>query len=195
MELENHSKPFHSIHTLLHGTWSESNHAIWCSSWFTLSGGLLRSGSWRGTSGLARSSRRSLRACPFLVSCLPAKPASPSRQVPGHAFSIGDLVLQLDPDTKDKHKLACPWEGPFIISHVLNNGAYRLYDIKNDEETKRTWNINLLRPFYTWVYFLFTLVMFSEHSVFKFQVRLHEIKFISSLVVLLHFRLIYLWVL
>lgn len=67
----------------------------------------------------------------------------------GRAFSVGDLVLQLDQVTKDKHKLSPTWEGPFIISQVLHNGAYRLYDINKDEETDRTWNINLLRPFYT----------------------------------------------
>lgn len=64
-------------------------------------------------------------------------------------FSVGDLVLRLDQNPKDKHKLSPPWEGPFIISKVLNNGAYQLYDIKRGIEEERTWSINLLRPVYT----------------------------------------------
>ena len=46
--------------------------------------------------------------------------------------------------------------GPFFVSKVLGNGSYYLIDIreankssKSEEETKRPWNISLLRPFYT----------------------------------------------
>lgn len=113
-----------------------------------------------------------------------------SWQVQGHAFSVGGLVCRLDQNPKDKHKLCPPCEGTFIISKVLNNGAYRLYDINKDEESERTWNINLLRPFYTWVSFMFTLIMFYEHLMFQFRVHLNEIKFISSLTVLPYFWLI-----
>ena len=47
-------------------------------------------------------------------------------------------------------------EGPFIVSKALNNDAYYLIDaqkqVKNKmdrsgEETKRPWNVALLRPF------------------------------------------------
>jgi hypothetical protein len=56
------------------------------------------------------------------------------------------------------HKLSPPWEGPFIVIKALANNAYYLIDAqepvegkkcKTDEETKRPWNIALLRPFYT----------------------------------------------
>ena len=46
-----------------------------------------------------------------------------SRHVRGCAFHEGDLVLRLD--QQKAHKLAPPWEGPFIISKVLNNGALK----------------------------------------------------------------------
>jgi hypothetical protein len=55
------------------------------------------------------------------------------------------------------HKLSSPWEGPFIISQVLGNGAYYLIDAqeprknkanKSDKETEHPWNINHLRPFF-----------------------------------------------
>jgi hypothetical protein len=55
------------------------------------------------------------------------------------------------------HKLSSPWEGTFIVSRVLGNGAYYLIDaqepMKNkadssDKETECPWNVNLLRPFF-----------------------------------------------
>jgi hypothetical protein len=55
------------------------------------------------------------------------------------------------------HKLSSPWEGPFIVSRVLDNGAYYLIDAQepwknkadnSDKETERPWNVNLLRPFF-----------------------------------------------
>jgi hypothetical protein len=44
------------------------------------------------------------------------------------AFREGDLVLWLVQNTKGMHKLSSPWEGPFIVSRVLGNGAYYLID-------------------------------------------------------------------
>ena len=74
------------------------------------------------------------------------------RRVRGRVFQEGDLVLRLVQRTYGIHKLSAPWEGPFIISKVLHNGAYYLIDMrpdKNNEETERPWNISQLRPFYT----------------------------------------------
>jgi hypothetical protein len=60
-------------------------------------------------------------------------------------------------NTKGMHKLSSPWEGPFIVSRVLGNGAYYLIDAQeprknkadnSDKETERPWNVNLLRPFF-----------------------------------------------
>ena len=57
------------------------------------------------------------------------------------------------------HKLSPPWEGPFVVSRALHNDSYYLVDAqearkvvmdKAGEETKRPWNVALLRPFYTW---------------------------------------------
>jgi hypothetical protein len=67
-------------------------------------------------------------------------------------------VLRLTQDTKGRHKLSPPWEGPFIISKALRNNAYYLIDAqeaqrdkmdRSDEELGRPWNAELLRPFYT----------------------------------------------
>ena len=89
-----------------------------------------------------------------------------SRRVRHRSFKEGDLVLRLK-QQKD-HKLAPPWEGPFVISKVLQNGSYYLVDIRElkdrpdmsrkrkrtdaddiYDETDRPWNIAQLRPFHT----------------------------------------------
>jgi hypothetical protein len=71
------------------------------------------------------------------------------------AFREGDLVLRLVQSTKGMHKLSPPWEGPFIVSRVLRNGAYYLINAqeprknktdKSDKETEHPWNVSLLRP-------------------------------------------------
>ena len=79
-----------------------------------------------------------------------------SRRVKTRTFQEGDLVLRLIQDQTDMHKLSPPWEGPFVVSKNLHNGSYYLIDVrehkdsrKSEEETKRPWNIALLRPYYT----------------------------------------------
>ena len=79
-----------------------------------------------------------------------------NRRVKTRTFQEGDLVLWLIQDQTDMHKLCPPWEGPFVVSKNLHNGSYYLIDVrehkdsrKSEEETKRLWNIALLRPYYT----------------------------------------------
>jgi hypothetical protein len=81
-----------------------------------------------------------------------------SRKVHPRVFREGDLVLRLIQRTAGMHKLSPPWEGPFIVSKALHNDSYYLIDAqearkgvkdKAGEETKRPWNVALLRPFYT----------------------------------------------
>ena len=81
-----------------------------------------------------------------------------SRKVKPRVFREGDLVLRLVQRTAGRHKLSPPWEGPFIASKALLNDSYYLIDAqepkkgkadRSDEETKRPWNVALLRPFYS----------------------------------------------
>jgi hypothetical protein len=67
-------------------------------------------------------------------------------------------VLRLIQNTKGMHKLCSPWEGPFIISWVLGNGAYYLINVQepkknkvdnSDMQTKHPWNASLLRSFHS----------------------------------------------
>ena len=53
------------------------------------------------------------------------------------------------PQQHKPHKLAPSWEGPFIVTKVLHNGAYRLYNVEHNIDEPRAWNAELLRPFYT----------------------------------------------
>ena len=66
-------------------------------------------------------------------------------------------MLRLIQDTKGRHKLSSPWEGPFIVSRVLLNNAYYLIDTREPKkgqadtsftETERPWNADLLCPFH-----------------------------------------------
>ena len=52
-----------------------------------------------------------------------------ARNVRGRAFQEGHLVLRVD--QQKPHKLAPSWEGPFIVTKVLHNGAYRLYNVEH----------------------------------------------------------------
>ena len=70
-----------------------------------------------------------------------------AHNVGGRAFQKGDLVLRVH--QKRPHKLAPAWEGPFIITKVLHNGAYRLYNVDHNKDEPHAWNAELLRPFYT----------------------------------------------
>ena len=70
-----------------------------------------------------------------------------ARNMRGRAFQEGDLVLRVD--QQKPHKLAPTWEGPFIITRVLHNGAYHLYNVEHKKDEPHAWNAELLCPFYT----------------------------------------------
>ena len=53
-----------------------------------------------------------------------------NRSVQPHSFNEGDLVLTYDQkhDKMGARKLESMWHGPYIISCVLEKGAYELID-------------------------------------------------------------------
>jgi hypothetical protein len=59
-----------------------------------------------------------------------------SRKIRPLMFRERDLVLRLVQNTKGMHKLSSPWEGPFIVSWVLGNGAYYLIDAQEPRKNK-----------------------------------------------------------
>ena len=70
-----------------------------------------------------------------------------ARHVKGRAFQEGDLVLRVD--QQKPHKLAPAWVSPYIVTRVLHNGAYHLYNVEHKKDESWAWNAELLRPFYT----------------------------------------------
>jgi hypothetical protein len=66
-------------------------------------------------------------------------------------LNVGDLVLRRSQNTKGRHKLTPPWEGPYIIAEVLKPGTYKLSNEKvKSSPTLRTLNsyvaFSLKRP-------------------------------------------------
>jgi hypothetical protein len=53
---------------------------------------------------------------------------------------VGDLVLWLRQDARERHKLTPPWEGPFIITKILKPGTYKLANSQG-EVYSNAWNI------------------------------------------------------
>jgi len=70
-----------------------------------------------------------------------------ARHVRSRTFHEGDLMLRVD--QQRPHKLTPAWEGPFVVTKVLNNGAYHLFNLKKNYDEPRAWNADLLRRFYT----------------------------------------------
>ncbi|KAM0924514.1 hypothetical protein ACQ4PT_004846 [Festuca glaucescens] len=69
-----------------------------------------------------------------------------SRRLRPRSFQVGDLVLRL---TQDSHeKLESPWLGPYIITEVIEGGAYRIKDKKTGIAEPNPWNVAQLRRFY-----------------------------------------------
>jgi hypothetical protein len=62
-------------------------------------------------------------------------------------LQVGDLVLRLRLESRWRHKLTPPWEGPFVIAKVLKPGTYKLANSQG-EVYSNAWNIQQLRRFY-----------------------------------------------
>jgi transposase InsO family protein len=63
-----------------------------------------------------------------------------ARKIQRRDFDEGDLVLRLRQDSRGRHKLSPPWEGPYVIAEVLKPGTYKLAN-EDGEELTNTWNI------------------------------------------------------
>ena len=69
-----------------------------------------------------------------------------SRRVRSRSFDKGDLVLKLKQTSH--HKLASPWEGPYIVTEVIPGGAYRIKDVATGQAESNPWNVAQLRRFH-----------------------------------------------
>ena len=62
-------------------------------------------------------------------------------------FMAKDLVLKWKTNQAGVHKLATPWEGPFMIKEVTRPTSYRLAHL-DGTDVPNSWHINKLRCFY-----------------------------------------------
>ena len=60
---------------------------------------------------------------------------------------VGDLVLKWKTNQAGVHKLATPWEGPFMIKEVTRPTSYRLARL-DGTDVPNSWHIDKLRRFY-----------------------------------------------
>jgi hypothetical protein len=74
-----------------------------------------------------------------------------NKRVVQRELNVGDLVLQKDIRTKDKHNVgdlfSTPWEGSFIIVDIATLRAYVLAEVDGDM-LHNTWNADQLRKYY-----------------------------------------------
>ena len=69
------------------------------------------------------------------------------RKIRGRILEVRDLILRRIQSTKEKHKLSPPWEGPYMVTEVIQPDAYQLKD-DNGNVLTNTWNIEQLRRFF-----------------------------------------------
>ena len=69
-----------------------------------------------------------------------------SQRVRTRSFAKDDLVLKLKQTSH--HKLASPWEGPYIVTEVIPGGAYRIKEVATRRKEDNPWNVEQLRRFH-----------------------------------------------
>ncbi|KAJ9538117.1 hypothetical protein OSB04_030850 [Centaurea solstitialis] len=73
-----------------------------------------------------------------------------NKKVKAKIFQVGDYVLRhVFQNTREQNpgKLSIKWEGPYVISKVVGNGAYRLTTMEG-MEIPRSWNAHHLKRYY-----------------------------------------------
>ncbi|KAJ9555097.1 hypothetical protein OSB04_009711 [Centaurea solstitialis] len=73
-----------------------------------------------------------------------------NKKVKAKIFQVGDYVLRhVFQNTQEPNagKLSIKWEGPYVISKVIGNGAYRLTTMEG-MEIPRSWNAHHLKRYY-----------------------------------------------
>ena len=73
-----------------------------------------------------------------------------NKNVRAKVFQVGDYVLRrVFQNTQELNagKLSVKWEGPYRISQVIGNGAYKLKTM-DDIDIPRSWNATHLKRYY-----------------------------------------------
>jgi hypothetical protein len=80
-----------------------------------------------------------------------------NKSVVQRELNIGDLVLNKDIRTKDRHKFLSPKKGPFIIVYIAASGAYMLAEV-DGSMVPNTWNVDQLYKYYAWCTYIINKV-------------------------------------
>ena len=70
-----------------------------------------------------------------------------NKNVQERFFVVGDLVLKWKTSQDGVHKLATPWEGPYIVKAVTRPTSYRLARL-DGTDVPNSVHIDKLRRFY-----------------------------------------------
>jgi hypothetical protein len=70
-----------------------------------------------------------------------------NKNVQEHFFVVGDMVLKWKTSQDGVHKLATPWEGPYIVKAVTRPTSYRLARL-DITDVPNSVHIDKLRCFY-----------------------------------------------
>ena len=70
-----------------------------------------------------------------------------NKNVKERFFVVADLVLKWKTNQASVHKLAAPWEGPFMIKEVTRPASYMLAHL-DGTDVSNSWHIDKLRRFY-----------------------------------------------
>jgi hypothetical protein len=70
-----------------------------------------------------------------------------NRNIKGHLFAFGNLILRRKQKIEGMHKLSSPWEGPYMVKKVTQPGSYRLCDL-DEIDIPNSWHIEHLICFY-----------------------------------------------
>ena len=99
------------------------------------------------TENVDRAEEECLIACVRIAKYLEGLWRYYNRDIKGHSFVVGDLVLRRKQKTKGMHKLSSLWEGPYVVKEVTRLGSYRLCDL-DGIDVPNSWHIEHLIRFY-----------------------------------------------
>ena len=114
-----------------------------------------------------------------------------NRNIKGHSFAVGDLVLRRKQKTEGMHKLSSPWEGPYVIKEVTRPGSYRLCDLDGIDVpnscTSSTLYVSILETLQICtLHFVMNKVLISIIWLYSFSPLCFNLHVRSSSIAILH---------
>jgi hypothetical protein len=99
-----------------------------------------------------------------------------NKNVQEHFFVVGDMVLKWKTSQDGVHKLATPWEGPYIVKVVTRPTSYRLARL-DGTDVHNFIHIDKLRRFYPY---------FSNTDMYLFLYYIHTLNYDIYIYILIY---------